>query len=150
MTDRAFAAANAAATERLRALAAALSEADLGVDLGGGWTVSMALAHLAFWDRWHLARWEHAIAAGAVAPAAVPDEVSDRANEALEPLCRALAPGRAVALALEAADAVDAGVARLPDASVEAARALGGVRWVERSPHRTDHAEQIRRALGRD
>jgi uncharacterized damage-inducible protein DinB len=150
MTDGAHAVANAAATERLRALAATLSEDDLGADLGEGWTVSMALAHLAFWDRWHLARWEHALAEGAVAPVALPDEVSDRANEALEPIWRALAPGRAVALALGAAEAVDARVARLPDASLEAARERGGARWVERSPHRTDHVEQIRRALGRD
>lgn len=149
MTDRAFVSANSEATERLQALAATLSGEDLGADLGDGWTVSMALAHLAFWDRWHLARWEHAIAAGAVAPAAVPDEVSDCANEALEPLWRALAPGSALALALEAAEAVDAGVASLPGASIEAARALGGARWVERSPHRTDHIEQIRRALRR-
>lgn len=150
MTDRAHAAANAEATERLRALAATLSEEDLGADLGDGWTVSMALAHLAFWDRWHLTRWEHAVAEGAVAPVAVPDEVSDRANEALEPLWRALAPGRAVVLALEAAEAVDSGVARLPDASIEAARERGGARWVERWPHRVDHVEQIRRALGRE
>ena len=150
MTDRTFVDANARATEQLRALTAGLADQDLEADLGGGWTVSMALAHLAFWDRWHLVRWEHAIAAGDLAPVAVPDEVSDRANDALEPLWRALAPERAPALALEAAAAVDAAVARLSDASVEAARARGGPNWVDRSPHRMDHVEQIRRALGLD
>ena len=119
-------------------------------DLGGGWTVSMALAHLAFWDGWHRARWQHAAETGLVAPPPVADEVSNRANEALEPTWRALAPDRAAALALEAADAADAFIAGLSDASVDAAREAGGGRWVDRWPHRQDHVDQIRRALGRD
>ena len=149
MTDRSFVAENAEATAALRTLVGSLGDAELGADLGGGWTVSVALAHLAFWDGWHLARWQHAAATGAVAPVPVAGEISNRANEALEPTWRALAPDRSAALALEAADAVDALVAGLPDASVDAARAADGANWVERSPHRRKHIEQIRSALGR-
>jgi hypothetical protein len=150
MTDRSYVTANAEATAALRTLVASLDAAELGADLGGGWTVSVALAHLAFWDGWHLARWQHAAAVGAVAPPPVADEVSNRANEALEATWRALAPDRAVTLALDAAAAADAFIAGLSDASVDAAREAGGARWVDRWLHRQDHVDQIRRALGRD
>ena len=46
---------NQAASARLVELAARLTEEDLGRDLGGGWTVQAALAHLAFWDRYAVA-----------------------------------------------------------------------------------------------
>ncbi len=149
MSGRRFEDANAEATAALRELLASLDETDLSADLGGGWTVSMALAHLAFWDAWHLTRWQDATATGQSAPAPVADAVSDWANASLEATWRALPAAAAVALALAAADAVDAHVAGLPDAAVEAARAVGGARWVERSAHRADHIEQIRRAIGR-
>jgi hypothetical protein len=150
MTDRGYVTANAEAAAELRTLAGSLDDGDLAADLGDGWTASMALAHIAFWDGWHLARWRQAIATGAVAPPLVADEVSDPANEALEATWRALAPDRAVALALATAAEVDALVAGLPDASVDAARAAGEADCVERWPHRRDHVAQIRRALGRD
>lgn len=148
MTDRTYATTNAEATAALRTLVGSLGDTDLATDLGGGWTVSMALAHLAFWDGWHLARWHHAASTGLVAPPPVADEVSGRANEALEVTWRALAPDRAAALALDAATEVDALVAGLADASVDAARQAGGANLVERWPHRQDHIGQIRRALG--
>src|SRR3972149_6549107 len=47
-------------TRRLEPLAARLSDEGLGRDLGDGWTVAVALAHLAFWDRralYGLRRW---------------------------------------------------------------------------------------------
>jgi hypothetical protein len=149
MTDRSFIEANQAATADLRALVGTLSDADLTVDLGEGWTVSMALAHLAFWDEWHVARWVHAAEAGELAPPAADGEITNRANEALVTTWRALAPRSAVALMLDAADAVDAYTADLADEALEAARENGGSRWFERHPHRRDHIDQISRALGR-
>ena len=71
MTDRSFETENRAATADLRTLVESLSDAELAVDLGDGWNVSMALAHLAFWDEWHLARWVHAAGSGELAPPAV-------------------------------------------------------------------------------
>lgn len=148
MTDRSFAAENAAATAELRDLVASLSDADLAVDLGEGWTVSMALAHLAYWDAWHLARWVHAAGQAQLAPPAASNEITNRSNEALEPTWAALPPRAAVQLALDAADAVDAYVADLADDALDAARDRDGERWVERFHHRRDHIEQIRRAVG--
>ena len=60
MPDEATLNDNAAVTARLQALVSRLSDADLGRDLGGGWTVAVALSHLAFWDRriaYMLERW---------------------------------------------------------------------------------------------
>ncbi len=149
MTDRSYVDANRAATADLRALVGTLSDADLGADLGGGWTVSMALAHLAFWDEWHVARWVHAAGAGQLAPPAPDAEVSGRANEALETTWRAVPPRAAAQLMLDAADAVDAYVADLADDALASAREQGGARWFERFHHRRDHLAQISRALGR-
>ena len=149
MTDRSYVADNRAATADLHALVESLSDADLAVDLGGGWTVSMALAHLAFWDEWHVARWVHAAEAGQLAPPAADVEVTNRANDALVTTWRALPPRAAAGLLLDAADAADAYTADLSDESLDEARAKGGSRWFERSPHRRDHIGQIGRALGR-
>ena len=149
MTDRSFIEANRAATAEIRALVEPLTDAELGVDLGEGWTVSMALAHLAFWDEWHVARWVHAAEQGQLAPPAADAEVTNRANEALVTTWRALPPKAAVELMLNAADAVAAYTADLADEALDAAREKGGSRWFERFPHRQDHIGQISRALGR-
>src|SRR5262245_65759395 len=50
----AIAESNRAQTERLRALAQRLTPAMLAVRLSNGWTVAVALAHIAFWDRQRL------------------------------------------------------------------------------------------------
>jgi hypothetical protein len=149
VTDRSFVAENAAATAALRDLGASLTDADFGVDLGEGWTVSMAFAHLAFWDAWHVARWQFAAESGDIAPTYISGDITNRANDALVATWRALPGPSAVALALEAADVADNYIADLEDDAVDAARERNGANWIERSPHREDHIEQVRRALGR-
>jgi hypothetical protein len=149
MTDRSFDAANAAATTDLRALVASLTDADLATDLGEGWTVSMALAHLAFWDEWHVARWLFAAAAGELAPPPADNVITNRANEALVTTWRALPARAAAALVLDAADAADAYIADLDDEAIDLALERDGSHWFSRSPHRQDHIAQITRALGR-
>ncbi len=149
MTDRAYVEANRSASADLRALVEHLTDAELSVDLGGGWTVATALAHLAFWDEWHVARWVYAAQEGELAPPAVDAVVTNRANEALESTWRALPARAAVQLMLDAAVAADEYTADLSDASIEAALERGGSRWFERFHHRRDHIDQISRALGR-
>ena len=149
MIDRSFVESNRAATADLRALVETLTDADLAADLGEGWTVSMALAHLAFWDEWHLARWVHAAEQGELAPPPADSAVSDWANAALATTWRALPPRAAVRLVLDAAEAVDAYTADLADDALGAAGELGGSRGFERFHHRRDHIDQISRALGR-
>ena len=50
----AFAESNRVQTERLRKLVGRLDAGMLAVRLPNGWTVAVALAHLAFWDRQRL------------------------------------------------------------------------------------------------
>jgi len=150
MTDRSFERANARASGELRRLVETMSAEDLVTDAGGGWTVAVLLAHVAFWDRWQVARWRGAASAGLPMPADVSDNVADLANAALEPTWRALPGEIAAALALAAAAEIDALVAELPDASVDAVIATGRGRLAERSLHRLEHVAQIRRALGRE
>ena len=150
MTDRSFERANARASAEVRGLVETLSAEDLVTDAGGGWTVAVLLAHLAFWDRWQVVRWRDALAMGLTVPAEVSDNVPDLANAALEPTWRALPGETAAVLAVEAAAEIDALVAALPDASVAAAPAAGRVRLLDRSIHRLEHVTQIRRAIGHD
>ena len=135
---------NAAQTRRLEALVARLSDADLARDLGEGWTVAVALAHLAFWDRravYGLRRW----AADGTPVNADDDHIL---NEALVAQWRALPARRAAELAVEAARAVTAAVEGLSEqvASDVVAR---GLDWLlHRARHRRDHIEQIEAAVG--
>lgn len=149
MTDRSFIEANKAATAELRALVEGLSDADLSTDLGEGWTVSMALAHLAYWDEFHTARWIHAAEQGELAPPHADNEVTSRSNEALVTTWRALPPRTAVELMLNAAAMVDAYVADLDDEAIDLAAERDNASLFMREPHRRDHIDQISRALGR-
>ena len=137
------AAHNVEATARLRALVDGLSAGDLRRSLGGGWTVAMALGHLAFWDGRQAAELRWIVAGGALEP----EGDSDATNEALGPLLRALVPEECGEIALVAAADVDAVAADLPDSLV--ARLLAGEEayLMRRWAHREEHIEQVMRAL---
>ena len=49
--DKSYIDRNRASTGRIRALAARLSDQQMQTPVGEHWTVAIALAHLAFWDR---------------------------------------------------------------------------------------------------
>ncbi len=146
MADRLFERTNRESRDRLAALAALLAPDQLSIDIGDGWTVSVALAHLAFWDRWQVARWRDAEARGLANPGDLP-EVTQFVNASLEVPLAAIPGERAAAMAVTAADEVDALVAGLPDASIEAVSAGARGRLVDRSLHRREHLDQIERAL---
>ena len=128
---------------RLRALVARLGEADLARDVGDGWTVAMVLAHLAFWDGRAGQIAERWLANGTddEAPIDVPS-----ANDGMKPLLAAVPPLEAARLALEAAERVDALVARFTPALVAAATTGSAIRG-NRSEHRLEHIQQIEAAL---
>ena len=147
--DPELTAENEAQRERLAALVGDLGDADLERSLGGGWTVAMSLAHLAFWDRRAtllLDHWER----GQSPPADEPAWYSDLLNETLLAQWRALPPRETARLALEAAAGVDRKIETL-DAAVAAAISERGESWrLQRSTHRREHIEQIERALAAD
>lgn len=135
--DPAITADNDAQRKRLEALTVRTD--GLNKDLGGGWTVGVALAHLAFWDRRAsilLRRWqEHG------APPDDPDD--DVINESLLVEWRILPAQEAAELAVQAARAVDAAVNSLDDKTIAAILDRGD-RWLlHRGNHRREHLDQI-------
>jgi hypothetical protein len=144
MVDKSILESNDAVTARLEALAARLTDAELLRDLGGGWHVSVAFAHLAFWDRrvaYVLSRWKEE---------GVPHEEldDDVINHALEYQLVALDPHTAVRQCIEAAKAADTAIATTPDAIAQQLIAEDHAYLLNRSGHRGEHIEQIEAVLG--
>ena len=144
MTNRSIIEANAAVTARLEALASRLTDDDLVRDLGGGWHVSVAFAHLAFWDRrieYMLRRWMRD---------GVPHEEldDDVVNHALEFQLVALDPRTAMRQCIEVAKAADAAIADTPAEIADRLIADDHAYLLNRSGHRGEHIEQIEAVLG--
>ena len=142
-----YVAQNAAARDRILALVRGLSEEQLQTRVGEHWTVAVALAHLAFWDRVHVGRLRRALTDGLAAPPPLPDGLTDVINDGELFTWRRL-PGRtAVELFESSSGDADAFLASLDAATVEAVRAAGVPRLVERFRHRTEHGDSIEQAL---
>ena len=134
---------NRTQTERLRALARRLTPEMLAVRLPRGWTVAVALAHIAFRDRQRLClmrRW----AAGDSCHGGYDGEVF---NEVLLPFLEMIPADRVAALAVETAEEVDAFLLAVPDKVVEAALARPDRPNLDRGMHREYHLDRIERAL---
>jgi hypothetical protein len=84
MTDRA---SSAPTTNRESASPArrTLTPTQLAIDLGEGWTVASALAHMGFWDRWQAERWSQMLAGKWSAEDESVIAAEHLANEALHP-----------------------------------------------------------------
>jgi hypothetical protein len=141
--DRSFIERNRASTQRIRALADRLTDADLQHPVGEHWTVAITLAHLAFWD-WRviylLDSLEHK---GKLSPLDIDIVVNDLSL----PFFAAIPPRKAAQLAIQAAEALDARLEKLPPALIEEVNAASE-RWVVRALHRNDHLDEIDAALG--
>jgi hypothetical protein len=134
---------NRTQTERLRALARRLTPKMLTVRLPSGWTIAVALAHIAFWDRQRLClmrRW----AAGNWCNGGYDGELF---NEVLLPFLETILPERAAELALKTAEEVDAFLLNVPDEVVRAALARPDSPNLDRGSHREGHLDQIEEAL---
>jgi hypothetical protein len=139
----AFAESNRVQTERLRKLVGRLDAERLASRLPNGWTVAVALAHVAFWDRQRLClmrRW----AADNWCNGGYDGEVF---NEALLPFLQAIPADRAAEIALHSAEEVDAFLLTVPDDVVEAALARPDRPNLDRGSHRGGHLDDIEKAL---
>jgi hypothetical protein len=139
--------ANARGRERLRDLVEKLTDEELALHVGDGWTISAILAHLAFWDYRVLtliARWR------STGVGASPIDV-DGVNDATKPLCRAIVGREAAKLAVSAAEAVDAELGSLAEDLKPGINALvqEGKFRLNRSIHRNEHLDQIESILVR-
>jgi hypothetical protein len=142
-TDRSVHVQNARERERLKALVARMSDADLERPVGHGWTVAATLVHLAFWDLRAVTLMDR-YATDGIQPS--PADV-DVVNEAVHALGRAIPPRAAARLAVEAAEAVDRRLEALPERILEALPGAGQPFTPERHVHRAEHLDEIERAL---
>ncbi len=138
---------NAQSRERLAQLIARLRPEDYGRHVSDDWTVGVSLAHIAFWDRLALARWEQAAQAGERIPRALSDNLADLINAASLQEWQALSPEAIAREAVQAAAAVDARLEQLEAGQVAEAIAAGFVRLIERNRHRNEHMDEIDRAV---
>lgn len=138
--DRPFIEENRRERERLRSLVERLTEAQLNTPLGEDWTVAIALAHLAFWDRRSLTlirRWKQT---GVVEPSPIDIDVT---NEALLHLWRELPPRAAAELAVAGAEAVDRELEDTADDMIARIEREDDKTRVYRAIHRKMHLDQI-------
>lgn len=147
MTDRSFERDNDESRERLARLVATLTPADLKADLGEGWTVASALAHMGFWDRWQAGRWSEMLTGNWSAQDESVLASEHLANEALHPYWAGIAAADIPALALEAASGLDVLVARAPDSLVDSLEGGPSAYLLHRHRHRGEHLDHIERVL---
>src|SRR5436309_12060138 len=101
---RPYATENDAERARLKAFVAGLSDATITRSIGHGWTVGVGLAHLAFWDRLWLAKFEEWERTGVVRIPPVETFVSG-INDGMLPWWQAIAPAQIRYEVLAAAEA---------------------------------------------
>lgn len=155
MTDRvpapgsraSFERANDESRERLARLVASLTPDQLLADLGEGWTVASALAHVGFWDRWQAERWAEMLAGNWSAEDESVLAAEHLANEALHPYWAGIEASQTPTLALEAATRLDALIASVPDATVAALEGTPVAYLLHRHRHRDEHLDHIERVV---
>lgn len=145
--DRSFEQANDESRARLARLVETLTPAQLAVDLGEGWTVASALAHMGFWDRWQAERWMEMLGGRWSAQDESVLASEHLANEALHPYWAGAVAEGIPALALDAATRLDALIAGAPDAVVGGLEGTPSAYLLHRHRHRREHLDHIARAL---
>ncbi|HXZ99839.1 MAG TPA: hypothetical protein VEK76_05765 [Candidatus Binatia bacterium] len=113
--------------------------------MSDGWTASAVFAHLAFWDRFVLARWDQYDSSGIIED--LPEGHLDLVNSAALPLWLALEAGVAISQAIEAATAVADRIAALSPDAVDYARRTGRPAMLDRTLHWSPHLDELSAAL---
>ena len=142
--ERTFVSENTRERERLRALVDRITDEELGLILyDEGWTVAVALAHLAFWDQRRLVlvrKWKQQ----GVTPSPIDDDIT---NDALVPFLLALHPRVAANLSISSAEALDRELEGASPDLVTAIESLGDRHALNRSIHRRMHLDEIESLL---
>lgn len=138
--ERQFITENAKERERLRNLVDNITDEELTTILyEEGWTVAVALAHLAFWDARRLAlvrKWEQK----GVTSSPFDEDVI---NDALLPFLLEIPPRKAAGLAVLTAELLDQELEKVSDELIVAIEALGDRHALDRSIHRKMHLYEI-------
>jgi uncharacterized damage-inducible protein DinB len=140
--DRSFVELNRASTERIRTLAARLSDEELQHRVGQQWTVAITLAHLAFWDRRVMSVLDMTEQAGKLF---IP-EIDILVNDLSLPLWAAIPPRAAAQIAIETAETLDKRLEEYSPALLGKIYAYSK-RWIVRALHRGEHLDEVDAAL---
>ena len=136
---RLFVTENAQQRNRLRLLVDRLTDEELCLPMESGWTVAVALAHLAYWDQRSLMlmrKWQRE------GVKLLPIDIGVT-NDSLLPLLLAIPPRTAARLAVSAAEAIDRELENASSELITAIEALGEDFRLYRSIHRKLHLDEI-------
>ncbi|HMX19343.1 MAG TPA: DinB family protein [Anaerolineales bacterium] len=133
---------NRASTERIKQLAASLSDEEMQTRVGEHWTVAIALAHLAWWDRRVMYVLDMTVKNGKLF---VP-EIDIIVNDLSLPLWAAIPPREAARIAIESSADLDAQLEAFPQDLLEEIYNYNK-RWVVRALHRNEHLNEVDAAL---
>lgn len=143
--SRQFVIENARERERLRNLVNNITDEELALILyEEGWTIAVALAHLAFWDERRLVlvrKWKQK----GVTQAPFDEDII---NDALLPFLLEIPPRKAADLSVLAAEALDQELEGVSPDLIKAIEALGDRHALDRSIHRKMHLDEIEALLG--
>ncbi len=142
--DRSFIEQNRASTERIRTLAARLSDEEMLHPVGQHWTVAIVFAHLAFWDR----RVLYVLDRTQEDRRLFIPNLDIVVNDISLPLWAAIPPRPAAQLAIATAQELDQRLIDFPPALLEEIYTYNR-RWVVRSLHRNEHLDEAEAALER-
>ena len=141
---RQFIAENARERERLRKLVNEITDEELTLTLNvEGWTVAVALAHLAFWDERRqvlVRKWKKK----GITPSPIEEDI---VNDALVPLLLAIPPRKAANLSILTAEVLDRELEEASPDLIAAIEALGDSHALNRSIHRKMHLDEIEALL---
>jgi len=136
--DQSFIERNRTSTNRIRALVARLTDEEMRQPVGEHWTVAIALAHLAFWDRRVMYVLDMTERDGKLF---IP-EIDIFVNDLSLPLWAAIPPREAARIAVETAETLDKRLEDFPPALLEEIYAYNK-RWVVRALHRGEHLDDV-------
>jgi hypothetical protein len=133
---------NRASTERIKKLAAGLTDEEMQTRVGEHWTVSIALAHLAFWDR----RVMYVLDLTAKDGKLFVPEIDIIVNDLSLPLWAAIPAREAARIAIETSEELDRRLEEYPQNLLEEIYNYNK-RWVIRALHRNEHLDEVDAAL---
>ena len=140
--DQSYIEQNRASTERIRALVGRLSDDEMQTKVGEHWTVAIALAHLAWWDRrvmYALDMTEHDGKLFIL-------EINIVVNDLSLPLWAAIPSREAARIAIESAEMLDKRLEEYSPVLLEEIYNYNK-RWVVRALHRNEHLDEVDAAL---
>jgi hypothetical protein len=140
--DRSFVELNHKATQRMRSLAARLSDEELRHPVGEHWTVAIVFAHLAFLDRRALYVLDATEQEGRV----VNPDYDIFVNDFALPFWAAMPVRQAADLAFETAETLDKRLETYPPDLLELIHAERK-RYIFRAFHRNEHLDEAEAAL---